>query len=127
VGTVVPVKETNSGIVTTTGVLTISGAKDTDSFDYYCKAVWSGNAQEIKSDPVYLSVLGITSVSSVAWGVFGKSTQFVCKSDAGLKKNKAGDPLVNAMGRQILTDAAVTWEYYDTTSTTWKASTEDSR
>jgi hypothetical protein len=126
-GNVVPKKEEANGVVVTTGVLTINDAKESDSFDYYCKAVWSGDAQEVKSDPVYLSVMGISKITSEVWGVFQKSTQFECESDASLKKNKEGEFLKNNADREINTKATVTWEYYDKAASSWKSTTEDTR
>jgi hypothetical protein len=125
VGTVVPSKATANGVVTTTGVLTISAAKDTDSFDYYCKAIWSGNAAEVKSSSVHLAVLGIKEITSSAWGVVGKTAQFECKSDAILKQNTNGDALLDDKKEEIHAAAQITWQFYD--KGTWKASTEDSR
>jgi hypothetical protein len=127
VGNVVPTTKTdNNGVVTTTGVLTISDAKESDSFDYYCKAVWSGDAQEVKSDPVYLSVMGVSKITPEVWGVFQKSTQFKCESDASLKKNK-GEFLKNKADKKINTKTTITWEYYDKASSSWKSTTEDNR
>ena len=125
VGSVVATPATADGVVTTTGVLTIAAAGDADSFEYYCKATWSGN--EVKSANVYLAVLGITETTPTAWGVNAKSAQFECKSDAVLKKNVAGDAIMTDDGKKIFADATVTWEYWDSATSTWKASTEDSR
>ena len=125
VGSVVATPATVGGVVTTTGVLTIAAAGDADSFEYYCKASWSGN--EVKSANVYLAVLGITETTPTAWGVNAKSAQFECKSDAVLKKNVGGDALLDTNGNDIRAAATITWEYYDTTTTTWKATTEDNR
>ncbi|KAL5249910.1 hypothetical protein ACHWQZ_G015848 [Mnemiopsis leidyi] len=125
VGSVVATPVTVAGVVTTTGVLTIAAAADSDSFEYYCKATWSG--KEVKSANVFLAVLGITETTPTAWGVESKLAQFECKSDAVLKKNAGGDALLDADGDNILAAATITWEYYDTLTTTWKASTEDNR
>ena len=125
VGSVVATPATADGVVTTTGVLTIAAAGDADSFEYYCKATWSGN--EVKSANVYLAVLGITETTPTAWGVNAKSAQFECKSDAVLKKNVGGDALLDTNGDDIRAAATITWEYYDTATTTWKATTEDNR
>ena len=125
VGSVTPSQVEDAGVITTTGVLTISGAQAADSIEYYCKASWDAN--EVKSANVYLSVLGITDISSAAWGVVTKSTQFVCKSDALLKKNANGDAYMNADMKKVQAPATITWEYFDTDSSTWKASTDDNR
>merc|ERR1712176_1513300 len=125
VGTVAQSDETDSGVVTTTGILTISNAQDANSLDYYCKAKWGD--KEVKSGNVRLSVLGITAITSTAWGVATKSAQFECKSDALLKKNAAGDAHMNDEGKTVQAAATITWQYYDSASTSWKASTEDER
>ena len=128
VGTVIPSEDTDNGVVTTTGILTISNVEESDSFEYYCKASW-GTAGKVLSNSVYLSVLGVTQITSVAWGVVTKIARFECRSDAILKRNDAGEPL-NMEGqpeRQISAAAEITWEYYDGESSTWMASTEDNR
>jgi hypothetical protein len=71
--------------------------------------------------------MGISEITSVAWGVSGKSAQFECKSGASLKKNKNGDFILNDKGRKIDTEATVAWEYYDSGTSSWKLSTEDDR
>ena len=107
--------------------MTISDAKESDSFEYYCKASWGATDKEVKSGNVYLAVLGITDVTSAAWGVAAMSTQFECKSDAELKKNAKGDLYLDKDDLEVPAVAQISWEYFDTTTSTWKASTADNR
>ena len=129
VGTVTTSEDTAGEVVTTTGILTISGAQESNSFEYYCKASWGGVGNEVTSDNVYLSVLGVTDTTSIVWGVATKSARFECKSDANLKKNAAGDNVypkdddTNPVGAT----SVITWQYYDETTSDWKESTEDDR
>ena len=128
-GSVTPSEDTAGEVVTTTGILTISGAQESDSFEYYCKASWGGVGNEVTSDNVYLSVLGVTDTTSIVWGVATKSATFECKSDANLKKNAAGDNVypkdddTNPIGAT----SVITWQYYDEATSVWKESTEDDR
>merc|ERR1712176_906420 len=80
VGTVAQSDETDSGVVTTTGILTISNAQSANALDYYCKATWNAEGGFEKSSIVHLTVLDITYSTPTAWGVATKVAQFVCKS-----------------------------------------------
>ena len=126
VGTVAQSDETDSGVVTTTGILTISNAQSANALDYYCKATWNAEGGFEKSSNVHLTVLDITYSTPTAWGVATKVAQFVCKSDATLKENK-DDDLLDEQNKPIHTTATITWQYYDSATSTWKASTEDER
>ena len=111
--------------MTTTGILTIAGATAADhGIEYYCKAAWGENGAE--SGNVFLSVLDLTSSTETVWGLAGYVAEFKCESDALLKANANGDPyLVNK--QKTFADAQISWEFFDTSDTSWKSTGSNSR
>ena len=111
--------------MTTTGILTIAGATAADhGIEYYCKAAWGENG--VESGNVFLSVLDFTSSIETVWGLAGYVAEFICESDALLKANANGDPyLVNK--QKTFADAQISWEFFDTSDTSWKSTGSNSR
>ncbi|KAL5260836.1 hypothetical protein ACHWQZ_G006764 [Mnemiopsis leidyi] len=112
--------ETAGDVVTSTAVLTLPGV--TQSGVYYCRAGWGDNL--VRSDDVSVSVLDITSSTTTVWGLVGKVAQLACSADVLLKTNTA--PFL-VDGARVYATTVVTWEYFDTTDSTWKSSDTNSR
>ena len=120
VGSVATTTQNNAdSTITTSGVITISNVNKADhAGDYYCKAVWNTNI--VTSDNVALSVLDLIGSTATVWSVSGAVAEFQCSSDVLLKANSGGDPYL-VSGEKVNADTSVSWEYFDTTDSSWKS------
>lgn len=104
-------------LVETTGTLTMT-VDSASAGDYYCKASW-GVDQIVKSDNVYLAVLGLETMDMSAAAATGQIAKFICKSDAYLHKNANGDPSLSEDGKKIYPTFVVSWEYSTDSGANW--------
>ena len=78
------------------------------------------NTNTVTSDNVALSVLDLTGSTATVWSVSGAVAEFQCSADVLLKANSGGDPYL-VSGDEVNAGTSVSWEYYDTTDSTWKS------